>query len=590
MGGPLRRVVGLVVLLALAGSGAFTWTRLHHLARTRYFSVDEYQFGHAAWLVSQGRVPYVDFYEHHFPASYVLHAPLVAGTAPFPDRALRLRSAAFVWLLLVSAGLGAATWTVLRDPFAALLAAQLPPAFGFSALTELDFRADNLAAAAWIGCLLLLETNRESRATGRAVAAGTLLALAVLSTQKLVLMGVAPIAALLAVDAWRRRREPEAPAFVARPVAFCATAGAWLLAALVVAVALGMAAQGFEDTIRDAFAHEENYPSVSLGGYVAPFLAETAVSSAAILVFALAGIASRSSRLYLLPLLAALAAGLWLRGRFPYNFVVPCLIGCLLAVRGYAWAVRSLAARLRGAAALAPLLYLLPIVAVVDQLGFTEGRTSNAHQLHVLAKIERFTKPSDVVIDDAGGALFRDHASYYYYHGPAQRALFADYFENRLLADYRASRAPLWIRDFRFAHLPDPVRRYLHQHYVRADGWLYALGQATPATGGAPLERTLDVVRRGVYRVYPAPGGIVSPTGQAGDVTIDGARVGPEGLRLSEGAHDLRVGPGSPPVVVSPLPRAIFLDRFPRMRPYAMLFEYARRPTRAWRTRTVLTP
>lgn len=589
MTAPAGRWVRVVVLVMLAASTLVVWQRLYDLSQSRYFTVDEYQFGHAAWLVSEGRVPYVDFYEHHLPASYVLHAPLVAGDSPFEARALRLRGAAFAWLLLVSLGLGAATLRVLSDPFAALLAAQLPLVFGFSALSLVDFRADNLAGLAFIGCLLALESNRRSARLGLSVLAGLLLALAVLSTQKLLLLGVAPVAAMLALDFWRRNREAVLP-FVRRPVAFCAAAAGLVGVALLVAGAFGMWEPGFEATVRHAIEHEALYPETRLAPYALPFLAETGFSTWPLLLFAVLGLATRQGRIFILPLVAAVLAGFWMRGKFPYNFVVPCLLACLLAVRGHASGVAWFSARGPRARAMAPLLYLAPLLVIPDQLSFAEGRTSNAHQLHVLAKIERFTQRGDAVIDDAGGALFREHASHYYYHGPAHRAVLADYFENELLRDYRESQALFWIRDFRLKKLPTEVRDYFRDHYVRADGWLYALGVVTAASGDAPTRRELDIIRPGTYYAYPAPGGVVADRGVAAGVTIDGVAVGEQGVRLEPGMHPLVVSADAPPVLVTPLPRAAFQDRFPRMRPYAMLFEYARKPSRAWRERTLLTP
>jgi hypothetical protein len=347
-----------------------------------------------------------------------------------------------------------------------------------------------------------------------------------------------------------------------------------------------MLGAGFEATVRHALAHEAHYPDVQLDTYVAPFVSETAVSTALVLGFSLVGAALPRSRLYLLPLAAAVFFGLWTKGKFPYNYVVLCLIVGILAVRGFSFAVARFGPRL---GSLAPLLYLLPLLLLPDELGFAQGRTSNAHQLHVLEKIERFTRPGDVVIDGAGGALFRDHASYYYYHGPAHRAVLADYFEREYPRDLRESRAPFWIRDLRLRHLPAEVRDYFRTHYVRADGWLYALGVVVPTTGDAPVRRELDVVRAGVWHAFPAPGGEVAESGHARGVSIDGVPLGPEGTALEEGLHSLEVAAGSPPVLLTPLPRGAFLDRFERMRPYSMLFEYERKPPRAWRRRTLLT-
>ncbi|MBO5441292.1 MAG: hypothetical protein J6A09_01845, partial [Alphaproteobacteria bacterium] len=39
--------------------------------------VDEFEHLHAAWLVSTGKVPYLDFFEHHHPLLWYLSAPIV---------------------------------------------------------------------------------------------------------------------------------------------------------------------------------------------------------------------------------------------------------------------------------------------------------------------------------------------------------------------------------------------------------------------------------------------------------------------------------------------------------------------------------
>jgi len=338
-----------------------------------------------------------------------------------------------------------------------------------------------------------------------------------------------------------------------------------------------------------AFGHEEHYPEVDLLAFVRPFLSETAVSTALLLPFALVGLVSREGRFYALPFAVAVAFGLGIRGRFPYNYLVPCVLGVLLAVRGYASLMRRASRRSPRLARLAPLFYLLPLLLLPDQLGFAKGRTSNAHQLHVLEKIERFSAPDDAVIDDAGGALFRNHASYVWYHGPAHRAVLAGHFAGPHLRDLRESRAPLWIRDFRLSKLSEATQRYFREHYVRADGWLYALGFVVPGSD-EPTRRSLDVVRGGTWYAYPAPGGEVAAEGTPEGVSVDGRPVGAEGLVLDEGEHLLRVDAGSAPVLLSPLPRGLFLARFPRMRPYSLLFEYERKPARAWRDRTLLTP
>ena len=71
----MQRFVHYASLAALAVAAALTAQTVYTFSQGRFFSIDEWQYGHATWLVAQGARPYLDFFEHHFPLSYVLHAP-----------------------------------------------------------------------------------------------------------------------------------------------------------------------------------------------------------------------------------------------------------------------------------------------------------------------------------------------------------------------------------------------------------------------------------------------------------------------------------------------------------------------------------
>jgi hypothetical protein len=138
-----RMLATLGLLIALATS----LVAVHRFGQERFFTIDEYQFGHATWLVSEGHRPYVDFYEHHFPLSYVLHAPFLFLDGSFPERALRLRLVPFAYLALLCAVVGIAAYGVTRTVHAALLTALAPLVVGFSLMSAVDYRADNFAAS-----------------------------------------------------------------------------------------------------------------------------------------------------------------------------------------------------------------------------------------------------------------------------------------------------------------------------------------------------------------------------------------------------------------------------------------------------------
>jgi hypothetical protein len=563
------RWLELVANVSLLAAAAWVWWTFADLSRHRYFTIDEYQFGHATWLVAQGQRPYLDFYEHHLPLSYVVHAPLVGDPAlGFRERALRLRAAVLAHALGLALALGASTWVVWRSREAALLATFLPFACGFSLLSAVDYRADGFAACWALAGFACLDANRRLARPLLAAAAGALLAAACLATQKMAYFAAAPLALLLVADRLRAARMP----FVCRPAACLAAVALVFGAALLVGGALGMLPAAFERTILQGLRHEAIYPRVTVGRFLLPFLAATWPTTLPLLALAVLATLVERNRLWLFPLAAALVGGSLLRAQYPYNYVLHGLLLGLLAARGLAGLCERLAAAPR-LAALRPLLWLTPLALLPQQLGFAAGRTGNAHQLALLEKIERFSGAGDAVIDGAGAALFRPHGSFYFYHGGAERQLFADYFERELVQDYRRSRALFWLRDLRLARLPEAVQALFREHYVQADGDLFALGFLTPRTLAAHHEVEIEVLRADEYRIFPASPAALEYAAPF-EVRIDGERVSRGTLHLAEGRHRLEVGPGAPPLVISPLPPEVFWEPVSAGHVHSPLFEF----------------
>jgi hypothetical protein len=449
-------------------------------------------------------------------------------------------------------------------------------------MSAIDYRADNFAAFLFVACLALLEANRRVASRALAVVCGLLFGVAILTTQKMTVVGGATLAILLATGRFWR------PPPLARPLWLGAAAGLVVVSVVAAGLVAGILPEAFEITIGHALLHEAHYPEGSALQYARPFLRETAPSTLALFAGFVAALLVARARVafWLVPLGVAVAWNATMKAQYPYNFVFPSLVAVLCAVRGFAALIERIP--LRGTLEAArPLAYLLPLLVLPGQLGFVAERSGNAYQRHVWSLVERYTDEDDVVIDSAGAALFRPHASYYWQHGDAHRVMFADYFSGPLVDDYRASRAPLWIWDFRLEKLPPAVRAYFQSHYVRAQGKLYALGFTTPTTRDAGASAEIDVVRAGDYYVFPLllqpgerPGGggaVPRPSG----LSIDAELVTSERVHLDEGLHRVAVEPGSPVYAITPLSPQLFERRplarrgsgFQRM---SRLFEYGR--------------
>lgn len=581
----LRRFIQSIVGLALLGVALRVLAFVFELGQQRFFTIDEFQWGHATWLITQGQVPYRDFYEHHLPLGYLLHSLLLPAEGGFEERALLLREIAFAYLFATSALLAAASWVASRSGYESLLSATIPLGFGFGLMSAIDYRGDNWAAFSLIASLALLEINQRQRRRWISALAGLLFACAIGMTQKILLLGGLSLVVMLVLSlaplsgAWSRRLRAQ---LLPHPGAFCLAFGCAVVVALAVGAAYGVLGRVFEITVVQALAHEQIYPGFGVSEYTQPFWRETWSSTLPILVFAAVYLVRSGDRFWALPLGLAGLGALTIKAPFPYNFVLLSQLVAICAVRGYCAAVRGLDGRHGRFGALVPALYLLPLALLPGQLGFVAGRSSNEYQLQVLRLIEQHTGPDEVVIDSAGGALFRPHRGYYWYQGRAHIEMFDDYFTNDFVSDLRDTEALLWIQSLRFRQLPPEAKQYLRRHYTRLHGELNVLGFAIRSTATGEEEvHTFDVVREGEYYVSVHPGkGVEKVRGRKSpwreDLLLDGAPLKESSVFLAKGAHSVSIRPDSPAYRFSFLPRSAFGDlrRGPHHTP---LFEYERR-------------
>lgn len=206
-------------VLALTATAMIAATLLWRswLLQGRTFDPDEMQHLHAAWCVSQGLVPYRDFFEHHAPGLALLLAPLVGAfdTAGSFDAVLLTMLAARGLMLAVAAlGVGL-TWKLadlaVGRQAAWIAAALLSVSIVFVART-LEVRPDVPALSCWVASLVALGAGTRdgsSRVAGRRwLLAGVLLGLATVFTQKLLLAGPGlAVASTIHVAAGRSARE-----------------------------------------------------------------------------------------------------------------------------------------------------------------------------------------------------------------------------------------------------------------------------------------------------------------------------------------------------------------------------------------------
>ncbi len=173
------------------------------LARTRSFDPDEFQHAHSAFLISQGQIPYRDYFEHHPPLLHFAMAPVIARLHPERDGAAAFNTLLVLRVLLWSiAFLAAIAHHILARRLLGSLGAALASLLLWSTLLvfekTIEIRPDTPAFALLQVALLLLSRGGAVKNT---LAACSALGLGLLFTQKLVF----PILGIMVVI-WLSRR------------------------------------------------------------------------------------------------------------------------------------------------------------------------------------------------------------------------------------------------------------------------------------------------------------------------------------------------------------------------------------------------
>ncbi|MHA7634056.1 hypothetical protein [Corallococcus sp. M7] len=520
----LRWGLGVVLgVLALQAS---------RLALHKAFSIDEFQYAHAAWLMAHGQVPYRDFFEVHFPLVYQLLAPLFRLLGDDPRNVLALRAA----MLVPLAGACASVFFLNRREgrIAALLAPVLllcTPGFLHFAS---EVRPDALTAALFLGALAALSVQPGS--VRSSFLAGALLVASAWGSQKALFFG-GLVAAVLLVDFLPRRNA--SPALIAAPRAFFAgivVAAGSVSAYLTVTNSWGA---WWRWCFVWASEHQRHYPGFSWREYLVPALG----AQPAFFLLSAVGFVATFLRLRKHPrtpdllLLVAVPAtfGAYALQRAPFPYSLLPFLGVLapLAARGTLIVVSGLrtpAVRTLGLAGLGGLFVVQAarVEALLDGGG-------NARQREVLARIAALTGPEDVVYDNSGGYVSRPHAHFYFYTDAYLRGSLVDLLSNEMPRALVEQGCVLRVDDLRTSGLPPALRRFLDAHYQPYDGDLFLWGQRyrVPSDSGA-LEDHFLAVRADRYFVQPAS------TLDAGALFIDGERITTPEFTLSRGEHTLR--------------------------------------------------
>lgn len=528
----------LAPVLSVALLAALCLTQVLRLSLVKAYSLDEFQYSHAAWLVSKGEVPYRDFFEFHNPLPYQVLAVPYLFVASNPENIRFLRLAMLPFLALTAWGLlrvnrSYGVWIV---PIGPLLVASAP---AFITLAT-EIRPDPLAFSLFLASVAVLVPGRSGRVYP--LASGALFALSVWGSQKALLYGgaVYPLAFVLDLAF---HRAPGVPRLLGSPARWLA--GVLAVAAMVAVYlfATHSARAWLDQTLLWAAQHERDYPGFPWTRYFVP----TLLAQPGLFALGALGLArtlwqlARGPRPLAQPeLLLVLALGgtlfsfIFARAPFPYALVPFLGILAAFAARGFSallhaivrmpgpeWG-QKLVASATGVLCLG-LVPFLGLYSIEEKL-----QQDNRYQYQVLAALNRLTAEDDPVYDNSGGYSARPHVGFRFYTSALNHTRDRAELAERIPREIQEAGCTAALHDLRFDYLPKPAQRFVREHFqpYNADLWLW--GQRFE---GSDLQGTFDAARDARYFVQPAS--IL----EEGSLRVDGQLVREPVLTLARGRH-----------------------------------------------------
>jgi len=387
--------------------------RVIQMTRLHVIVWDEFEYFHATRWVSQGLVPFRDFWEHHSPLQWFLFAPVAALVrSPGVSAIVALRWAQLP--LWIAAFILMAKWTrrAGASAQATALAFLLAPCATQFMLPAMEYRLDAVGCALYVLALFLVQR-------GFFFGAGAALCLAGFANMRvgplLVVTGI-----VIVLRTWRNWRVPLR--FVAGGVAAFAACATYFLATHSAAIAIRRA--WTETYIANRYAGTP--PDALLTRLAAPFgLVRSgfdlgAIDAGAILLIAISTIGlahvlwtSRHLRDDLWFLIWLQAASFAFVAIMKFVYIYHFLILYLLALPFAAHAFDLLLER-RRKLAIAAIVVVAVTVGTFASL-FRGKEDDLDYQDVVMRDADRFVPPDGRVLDGIGYALRREPAYRYWF-------------------------------------------------------------------------------------------------------------------------------------------------------------------------------
>lgn len=508
------------------------------LSMSKVFAIDELTYAHAAWLVSQGQLPWRDFFEIHVPLFYQLFSLVFTLGGDDPTLVTSMR-----WLMLGPVFLTLwAMWRVNRVDLKALALAGpiLALLIADHVIRWVEIRPDVLAFALVLTATALPYAKHPGPKT-RAILAGLVFALACWTTQKVYYYGSVFLAAWIAdMLLWRKTRQNSADYILGQPIWFAVGAVIVGLCAAGYLTVTATWADWWKYTIAWGAQHQNTYPGFSwhdhsyrlIQDYWWIFVFTIIGLMATIRKLARDSDSNSTDQLLVGLLLSTFLSVAIQQAAFAYSYIPFVNMCCIFAARGImeVWQQSKTASKHGRVSPIFVALACFILIAFMAHRATTklhkEATRTNEYQLSVLSDLDRLTDPGDTIYDNSGSFVARPHAYFMFYTDAGIRDFQTNKLNTEVPRDILATETVAELRDLRFNDLPSPLKQFLQLHFQPFSGDIRLWGSRF----GGNQPHTFTAVTKSMYFVEPAS------IASSGELKIDGKVVG-DTFELSRGNH-----------------------------------------------------
>lgn len=554
-----KNIPAVLFKIFLLGLVGFFIHENYVLCLNKFFSIDEFQYSHASWLMSIGKMPYRDFFLHIHPLSVQVLSAVLMFLDDNLSNIVILRMAMF--------GIMTITWiSAANINYKKGVAASFLAIFFLMTIDSYVARVSEIRPDCFAFCMALVAvsclSNFKKNPGLKGFVIGVLIVASVWSSKKSLfyLTGFLPLIAIDLKQLLSGKKEH----YLGSIPWFCiglATAG------LIIIVSMGLNdawAGFFNFTVQQALEHEKHYPKHEWTLYFEPFwkkywwMMPFAIFQVFTDVFKVnrTGSINSDGTDFVLPIamFGAFMSFYIQKAAYPYSLIPYIGFLSIYCARGMQTLIslpRALNFKYCNAVAFWALCtsILLSYTLLSYKNLKVEKAKNNFYQLKILKKLNEFTYPYDTIYDNAGSAFSRPHTNFYFYTDLYMRKNFDKYGGTILPEEIYNTETKILIRDFRSSNLPQNIKNYLGKYFQPYTPEIIVWGQYYRKKSSDIMTDTFLAIEDGNYFVYP------KTIADSGELQIDGNVIQDEKFPLKKGEHQLNYSGDSKSFYVLWMPR-----------------------------------